>query len=85
MEQRAYTVAELLTLGVFYMRAKGVSQTKLSTVAAGHNRLFERLAAGYDCRTQAAMRASDWFDANWPVDLAWPKGISRRTRVAKAA
>ena len=82
MEQRAYTVDELLSLGQTYMRKTGTSRTKLSIVAAGHNRLFERLLNGYDCRTQAAERASDWFDANWPADVQWPADVERRQPVS---
>jgi hypothetical protein len=84
MDQRAYSVAELTTLGVAYMRATGTSRTKLSILAAGHNRLFERLLEGFDCRTQAAEKASDWFDANWPQNVPWPQGIERRG-IAQAA
>ena len=82
MEQRAYTVDELLELATLYMDATGTSRTKLSTLAAGHNRLFERLLAGFDCRTQAAERASDWFDANWPADLQWPDAVEPRSPLA---
>lgn len=78
MEHRAYTVPELLVLGRSYMDATGTSRTKLSILAAGHNRLFERLIAGYDCRTQAAERASDWFDRHWPDDLPWPAAVEPR-------
>lgn len=78
MEHRAYTVPELLALGQTYMRATGTSRTKLSIMAAGHNRLFERLIAGFDCRTQAAERASDWFDRHWPEDLPWPAAVEPR-------
>lgn len=84
MEKRPYTVAELTELGRIYMAATGTSCTRLSILAAGHNRLFERLFEGFDCRTQAAVKASDWFDANWPKGVPWPREVSRR-RVAQAA
>ena len=82
MEQRAYTVPELIELGQQYMAGTGTSRTKLSILAAGHNRLFERIFAGYDCRTQAAERASDWFDRNWPADVDWPKAVEPRHPLA---
>ena len=82
MEQRAYTVDELLDLARVYMTATGTSRTKLSILAAGHNRLFERLSNGFDCRTQAAERASDWFDENWPDDLKWPAAVEPRAPLA---
>jgi hypothetical protein len=82
--RRPYTVAELVDLGVAYMRATGISRTRLSILTAGHNRLFERLLEGFDCRTQAAEKASDWFDQNWPSGVPWPKTVARR-RVRQAA
>lgn len=80
-----YSGDELVLLGRAYMAATGTSATKLGTLAAGHNRLFDRLFAGYDCRTQAAERASDWFDRNWPEDLPWPDGVWRRREWGIAA
>jgi hypothetical protein len=82
--QRAYTVPELLSLGVAYMRATGMTRTRLSIESAGHNRLFERLLEGFDCRTQAAERASDWFDEHWPTGVPWPQDVPPRT-LARAA
>jgi hypothetical protein len=65
------------------MNATGTSRTRLSILSAGHNRLFERLLEGFDCRTQAAERASDWFDQNWPKEVPWPKDVAkRRARIA---
>lgn len=77
-----YTADELVTLAQTYMAGTGASLTSLGTVAAGNNRLFERLIAGYDCRTQAAERASDWFDRYWPADVVWPRAVRRRRQAA---
>lgn len=73
-----YTADELVVLSRAYMAATGTSRTKLGQVAAGHNRLIDRLIDGYDCRTQAAERASNWFDANWPEWVPWPASVRRR-------
>lgn len=80
-----YSADELLVLGRAYMHATGWSYTKLGQEAAGHNRLFDRLENGYDCRTQAAERASEFFDINWPKDLPWPKTVRRRRERRAAA
>jgi hypothetical protein len=73
-----YTVAELVELARVYMAATGVRASRLSVMAAGHNRLFERLMEGFDCRAEQAERASRWFDNNWPEDLEWPKTVVRQ-------
>lgn len=74
-----YTVAQLTALARAYMAGTGCSVSWLSVQAAKHNRLFERLLEGYDCRAEMCERASNWFDANWPSDVPWPKGVPRRT------
>jgi hypothetical protein len=77
-----YTVAELCELACAYVAGTGVSLSRLSILAARHNRLFERLLKGYDCRADMCERASDWFDHNWPDDVPWPKGVKRRATAA---
>jgi hypothetical protein len=72
-----YTAAELVELGRAYMAKTGMSAWRLSLVSAGHNRLFERLFEGYNCRTDVAEKASRYFDEHWPDDLEWPKSVSR--------
>lgn len=73
-----YTVAELVELARAYMDATGVRASRLSVMAAGHNRLFERLLEGYDCRAEMAERASRWFDNHWPAEVEWPKTVVRQ-------
>jgi hypothetical protein len=76
-----YTTAELVELATTYVAATGVTFSRLSKLAANNNRLFERLSEGFDCHADMAERASAWFDENWPEDLAWPKGVTRRIKV----
>jgi hypothetical protein len=40
---------------------------------------------GADCRTRTATRVLDWFDANWPEDLEWPRQIPRPQKKKEAA
>lgn len=75
---RMYTVAELVELARVYMAAKGIPASRLSVMQSSHNRLFERLMLGFDCRAEQAERASRWFDDNWPPDLDWPKTVVRQ-------
>jgi hypothetical protein len=44
----------------------------LGTRAAGNDKLFLRLFQGFDCTLRTALRASIWFDDNWPADAPWP-------------
>ena len=68
-----YSTAELATLSRAYMVATGTAASRLGRVAAGHNRLIERLlAGGYDPRATSLERASAWFDENWPDSIPWP-------------
>lgn len=60
------------------MAQTGMTASRLSIIAADHNRLFERLLEGYECRTDIAERASLWFDGNWPEEIPWPKTVRRQ-------
>lgn len=73
-----YSAEELTLLSRVYIRATGIPITRLSLLCCGHNRLFTRLGQGYDCRTQAAEQASDWFDRYWPHEVPWPENVRRR-------
>jgi hypothetical protein len=75
-----YTVAELCELACAFIAGTGWTVSRLSVMAARHNRLFERLLEGYDCRAEMCERASLWFDENWPDDVPWPKSVKRRVR-----
>ena len=86
---KMYTVSELCELARHYMAHTGMTASRLSILAAQHNRLFERLLEGYDCRATFAERASRWFDNHWPDDLPWPKtvkhqGLPLRSRPERA-
>lgn len=73
-----YTASELVELAHTYMAATGWTASRLSKQAANNNRLFERLAEGFDCHSDMCERASAWFDENWPPELDWPKSVTRR-------
>lgn len=73
-----YTASELVELATTYMAATGWTASRLSKQAANNNRLFERLAEGFDCHSDMCERASNWFDENWPAALEWPTSVTRR-------
>jgi hypothetical protein len=67
-----YALHELRLLAETYCVATGLSRGAVSEAAAGHRKLFARLAAGGGCRAESAERAGLWFERNWPASVAWP-------------
>ncbi|MEM1077420.1 MAG: hypothetical protein AAGI09_02735 [Pseudomonadota bacterium] len=61
------------------------SDATISNKAVGHARHFKRLRHGKGCTLRNALRVVDWFDKNWPEDLAWPEGIDRPSSKSKDA
>jgi hypothetical protein len=58
----------------------------LNTVARWsgvHLTFFERLEAGAGCRVDTYRKVFDWFDENWPDDLAWPADVQRPSAVKR--
>jgi hypothetical protein len=68
----------LLTLAEALAAHHGVKHFTISMRALGKGDFFQKLMKpGADCRTRTAARLFDWFDANWPADLEWPRDIPR--------
>lgn len=61
------------------------SEATISNWVVGHARLFSRLRADLGCNTDTAEKALNWFDKNWPADLAWPADIPRPSKSKRAA
>ena len=71
-----YTVAELVLLARAYLAWSGITASRLGVLAAGNDRLFNRLFEGFDCRADACERASAWFNrhaGDW-----WPARVTHR-------
>lgn len=68
---------DLYQLAEFYGAHLGRSVEAVSGFVYGNGGAIPRLAKGGDCRTATLQHGMFWFDRNWPVDLAWPKGIRR--------
>jgi hypothetical protein len=75
--------ADLLTLAQTYAAHVNRSLFTVGIRAGLSNRFFARLEKGLGCNTASYARAVGWFDANWPVDLAWPAHITRPSILAK--
>lgn len=65
---------------------QGVTHFAISMRAMSKGDFFKRLMRpGADCRTQTAVRLTDWFSDNWPADLEWPRDIPRPPKSKKEA
>lgn len=67
---------ELTRLADAYMAHTGTRPSTLGRIVCGNDKFFQRISQGLDCRMSNAERATDWFHANWPPELAWPSGVS---------
>ena len=67
----------LLTLAQIYAAHIGRGLFTVANRVGVHGRFFTRLAEDGECTPRAYRRALQWFDENWPSDLAWPREIPR--------
>lgn len=75
----------LITLADAIAAHQGVTHYAISMRALGKGDFFKKLKDGGDCRTATASRLLAYFDAVWPADLAWPRGIPRPQKSKDAA
>jgi hypothetical protein len=75
-----YSCEQLVRLAEAFLAHADIGISTLGLAAVGNNKFFGRLAQGYDCLMSNAERATDWFNHNWPADLAWPHGVPDRRR-----
>jgi hypothetical protein len=68
---------ELYQLAVFYSEHERRGLDAVSSLIFGKGGFFKSLPVGVDCRTATLQQALRWFDQNWPIDLGWPREISR--------
>lgn len=55
----------------------GLAEATISNRAVGRATLFKRIREQKGCTVDTAVTAFDWFAANWPGDLEWPRDIPR--------
>ncbi|MCU0826607.1 MAG: hypothetical protein MUE52_04210 [Tabrizicola sp.] len=75
----------LLRLAETFCAHDGRKLSTISTYASGDGKKLSHLKKGGGCTVRVAMRMLDWFDANWPADLAWPADIQRPSCGAKSS
>ena len=67
----------LVALAEIYAAHRGLKLSTVSTYAATDGKFFPELKRGAGCTLRRAARVLDWFSANWPDDLEWPRAIPR--------
>lgn len=69
-----YTPDEILILARAWAEAKGYSLATVGRRIFGfsNTHIFNSLAKGRDCRARALLKASKWFNENWPENVPWP-------------
>jgi hypothetical protein len=77
------TATHLLDLAAAFGAHTNKSHWRVSFLARGDGQFFKRLAEGKSCTLKTAAAVMDWFDANWPADLTWPKHIVRPSAASK--
>jgi hypothetical protein len=75
-----YSPEALLTLARAYTAAKRISLSTLARKILANDKFFWWIENGGDSKYRNVATASDWFDANWPDDVPWPRSVKRRSR-----
>lgn len=67
----------LLGLIDAFAAAKGLSGSRVTTLAMNSGSVYRFLREGKDITVGRLESAVRWFSDNWPADLPWPEGIAR--------
>lgn len=76
---------KLVTIAQIYASHRGLALSTVSTYAAQDGKFFGSLRDGAGCTLRRAARVLDWFSANWPTDLEWPRDIPRPAKGKREA
>lgn len=71
------TIKQFLAVSDAYAKATDLAETTISTRVFSAGGDIRRLREGADIGVKRLGRAIDWFAANWPEGVPWPKGIAR--------
>lgn len=75
----------IIKLAETYGKHRSLELSTVSTYAENDGKWLPRLKAGSGCTLRRAARVLNWFSANWPADLEWPREIPRPTSEAEAS
>jgi hypothetical protein len=72
-------VSRLLTVADAFGVSRGLSPSRVSTLAFGDGKVIARLRDGRDVTTNRYEAAMQWFSDHWPETAEWPDGVMRPT------
>lgn len=67
----------LLLVSDAYAAARGLSESRISTLAFGEGTRLKHVREGGDMGARRVQRGLQWFSDNWPETAEWPAGVSR--------
>ena len=70
-------VQQLLKTADAYAAARGLSLSRVSTLAFGDGKILHRLAQGKDLTTRRLEAAMVFFSQDWPEWQDWPAAVPR--------
>jgi hypothetical protein len=68
---------QLIAVSDAYAAARGIGRKRVSTIVFNRGSKLDDIVAGGDLGTGTFEKAMEWFSANWPDDVAWPKDVER--------
>lgn len=71
------SISDLLSLADAFAAARGLSESRVSTLAFSSGARLKQLRAGGDIGTRTLAQAIQWFSDHWPDSAAWPAGVHR--------
>ena len=74
----------LLNLIDAFAQAKGLSGSRVTTMAMNSGSVYRFLKDGKDITVGRLEMAVRWLSDNWPADTPWPEGIARPQPAAPA-
>ena len=70
-------IQQLLTVAQAFAGARGISLSRVSTLAFNDGGKFKALQNGADIGARRLTVALQWFSDNWPDGAGWPDGVDR--------
>jgi hypothetical protein len=77
------TVNDLLTLADAFAAARGISDSRVSTLALNDGKALERIRTGGDIGARRLTKVWSWFADHWPEGAPWPSGVPQPPVPAK--
>lgn len=77
MVRRMNLRQHLLTLIHTFATARGVSGSRVTTLAMNSGNVYRTLVEGGNITLDRIDTAIQWFSDNWPEGVDWPDGLAR--------